>query len=48
MPFARPFAAPAWEKVYNKKLEADTTALTEFLARDSVSALKKKKLIPAK
>jgi len=46
--FARPFAGPAWEKVYNRKLEDDTTGLVQYLARDSVTALKKKKLIPAK
>ena len=46
--FARPFAGPAWEKVYSQKLEADTTRLTQHLAYDSVKALKKKKLIPAK
>lgn len=45
--FARPFAGPAWEKIYNKKLEDDTTYLTQYLAHDSVTALKKK-LIPAK
>jgi hypothetical protein len=46
--FARPFAAPAWEKIYDEKLKEDTTGLTQFLAQDSVKALKKKKLIPAK
>jgi len=46
--FARPFAGPAWEKIYTKKLEDDTTYLTQYLAHDSVTALKKKKLIPAK
>ena len=46
--FARPFSAPAWEKLYDETLPADTTALTQYLARDSVKALKKKKLIPAK
>jgi hypothetical protein len=46
--FARPFAGPAWEKVYDKKLEDDTTYLSQYLAHDSVTALKKKKLIPAK
>jgi hypothetical protein len=46
--FARPFASPAWEKVYSERLEADTTRLTEKLAYDAVKNLKKKKLIPAK
>jgi hypothetical protein len=46
--FSRPFAGPAWEKLYNSKLESDTTYLTRYLANDSVSTLKKKKLIPAK
>jgi hypothetical protein len=46
--FARPFAGPAWEKFYNEKLQDDTTWLVEHLAQDSVTALKKKKLIPAK
>jgi hypothetical protein len=46
--FARPFADPAWEKVYYEKLQDDTTRLTQFLAHDSVKNLKKKKLIPAK
>lgn len=46
--WARPFAAPAWEKIYNKKLEDDTTYLSQYLAHDSVGVLKKKKLIPAK
>jgi len=46
--FARPFAGPAWEKVYYESLTEDTTRLTQFLAYDSVKTLKKKKLIPAK
>ena len=46
--FARPFAAPAWEQIYNQKLEDDTSWLIRHLAHDSVTALKKKKLIPAK
>ena len=46
--FAKPLADPAWEKVYNEKLEDDTTSLTQYLAYDAVKALKKKKLIPAK
>jgi hypothetical protein len=46
--FSRPFAGPAWEKLYNSKLESDTTYLTQYLASDSVKALKKTKLIPAK
>jgi len=46
--FARPFTAPAWEKMYDEKVPADTTALTQYIAESSVKALKKKKLIPAK
>jgi hypothetical protein len=46
--FARPFEGPAWEKVYNETLRDDTTGLVDYLANDSVKALKKKKLIPAK
>jgi opacity protein-like surface antigen len=46
--WARPFEAPAWEKLYDEKLEADTTRLTQYLAYDSVKTLKKKKLVPAK
>lgn len=46
--FARPFAGPAWEKVYYESLTDDTTRLSQHLAYDSVKALKKKKLIPAK
>ncbi len=46
--FARPFTAPAWEKMYEEKLGDDTTGLTQYLAEDSVKHLKKKKLIPAK
>ena len=46
--FARPFEAPAWEKVYTEKLKENTSALIDYLSRDSVAALKKKKLIPAK
>ena len=46
--FARPFASPAWEKIYKQKLKDDTSWLTTYLANDSVTALKKKKLIPAK
>jgi hypothetical protein len=46
--FARPFAAPAWEKTYKETVPADTTTLTQYLAESSVKALKKKKLIPAK
>ena len=46
--FAKPYAAPAWEKAYNEKLKDDLTPLIDYLARDSVGALKKKKLIPAK
>jgi hypothetical protein len=46
--FARPFTDPAWENVYDGKLEADTTYLTQYIAHDSVNALKKKKLIPKK
>ena len=46
--FARPFAGPAWEKIYNEKLQTDTTPLVDYLAADSVQALKKKKFIPAK
>ena len=46
--WARPFAGPAWEKIYTKKLEDDTTYLSQYLAHDSVGAIKKKKLIPAK
>lgn len=46
--FARPFEGPAWEKVYTKTLKDDTAPLIKYLADDSVSALKKKKLIPAK
>lgn len=46
--FARPFAGPAWEKSYNEKLQDDKGPLIDYLARDSVGALKKKKLIPAK
>jgi hypothetical protein len=46
--WARPFATPAWEKVYNEKLQDDTTRLTYYLAQDSIKTLKKKKLIPAK
>jgi hypothetical protein len=44
--FASPFAAPAWEKVYNETLTDDTTSLIQYLASSSVKALKKKKLIP--
>ena len=46
--FARPFQAPAWEKVYYEKLEEDTTSLVKSVASDTVTALKKKKFIPAK
>ena len=46
--FARPFAGPAWEKIYKEKVYEDTTPITERLAYDSVKSLKKKKLIPAK
>ena len=46
--FARPFAAPAWEKTYKETVPQDTTTLTQYLAESSVKALKKKKLIPAK
>ena len=46
--WARPFEGPAWEKVYDEKLEADTTRLTQYIAYDSVKTLKKKKLVPAK
>ena len=46
--FARPFQAPAWEKVYKENLFDDTTPLVQYLARDSVKALKKKKLIAVK
>ena len=46
--FARPFAGPAWEKVYYEKLQDDPSYLIGHLADDSVSALKKKKFIPAK
>lgn len=46
--FARPFAGPAWEKLYNEKLQDDTSWLVGYLANDSVTALKKKKFIPAK
>lgn len=45
--WARPFAGPAWEKVYKETLSDDTTRLTQHLAYDSVKSLKKKKLIPA-
>ena len=44
--FASPFAAPAWEKLYNETLTEDTTSLIQYLASSSVKALKKKKLIP--
>jgi hypothetical protein len=47
-PRRHPFAGPAWEKFYNEKLQDDTTWLVEHLAQDSVTALKRKKLIPAK
>ena len=46
--FARPFAGPAWEKVYKETLKDDTRPLIQYLAEDSVKHLKKKKLIPAK
>ncbi len=46
--FAAPFSEPAWEKAYNEKLKDDKAPLIDYLARDSVGALKKKKLIPAK
>jgi hypothetical protein len=46
--FARPFQAPAWEKVYKENLLDDTTPLVQYLAHDSVKALKKKKLIAVK
>jgi hypothetical protein len=46
--FASPFTDPAWENVYDGKLEADTTYLTQYIAHDAVGALKKKKLIPKK
>jgi hypothetical protein len=46
--FARPFEAPLWEKVYNEKLQADTTWLIGYLSHDTVTALKKKKFVPAK
>lgn len=46
--FARPFQDPAWEKVYNEKLQDDTSWLRDYVANASVTALKKKKLIPAK
>ena len=44
--FTRPFELPAWEKVYSEKLDDDS--LIEDIASDSITALKKKKLIPAK
>jgi len=46
--FARPFEGPLWEKVYNEKLQDDTTWLIGHLSHDTVTALKKKKFIPAK
>jgi hypothetical protein len=46
--FARPFQTPAWEKVYKENLLDDTTPLVQYLASDSVKALKKKKLIAVK
>lgn len=46
--FARPFAGPAWEKIYKQKVEDSTTYLIGHLAYDSVKSLKKQKLIPAK
>lgn len=46
--FARPFAGPAWEKIYKKNVEDDTTYIIQHLAYDSVKSLKKQKLIPAK
>jgi hypothetical protein len=46
--FARPFASPAWEKIYKENVYEDTTRITDLLAHDSVKSLKKKKLIPAK
>ena len=46
--FAKPFAGPAWEKVYQGKLEDDPTWLIRHIAHESVTALKKKKFIPAK
>ena len=46
--WAKPFASPAWEKIFSEKLKEDTTALIQGLAEDTVKTLKKKKLIPAK
>lgn len=46
--FAKPYADAAWEKSYNETLKDDRAPLIDYLARDSVGALKKKKLIPAK
>jgi hypothetical protein len=46
--FARPFAGPAWEKLYKEKVYEDTTNITQDLAYDSVKSLKKMRLIPAK
>ena len=46
--FGRPFQAPAWEKIYKENLSDDTSPLVQFLAHDSVKALKKKKLIAVK
>ena len=46
--FARPFAGPAWEKIYKETVQGDTTPLIQRLSQDSVKWLKKKKLIPAK
>jgi len=46
--FARPFQAPVWEKIFYETLEDDTTSLVKSVASDTVTALKKKKFIPAK
>jgi len=46
--FARPFAGPAWEKIYKDTVNQDTGPFIQRLAEDSVKLLKKKKLIPAK
>lgn len=46
--FARPFDAPAWEKEYSSALKYDNTPFIDYFVKDSVGALKKKKLIPAK
>lgn len=46
--FAKPFAGPAWEKIYKDKVVDDVGPLIRRLASDSVKNLKKQKLIPAK